>query len=194
MLFRSHRRRLLEKLAALTFVALGASPLLSQNLPTQNLPVLGGSGGTAFSRDCGAGHVLSGLRYRSGAVVDAIGLLCRPILSNGSLGPESTSGTLSGGGGGTTNVASCPSGTVVSGLRVRYGSYVSYVIITCRSWRADTRTYASSGGTAVSLGSVLTPSSATTDEACESTHQPGAGLRGRAASFVDALGLVCDEP
>ena len=192
MLFGSRPRHFLATLGALSF--LGSSGLLSQNLPPQNLPVLGGSGGTAFSRDCGAGHVLSGLRYRSGAVVDAIGILCRPVLSNGSLGPESTVGTITGGGGGTTNVASCPSGTVVSALRVRYGSYVSYIIITCRSWRADTRTYASSGGSAVSLGSVLTPSGATTDEACESTHQPGAGIRGRSASFVDALGLVCDEP
>src|SRR5689334_3107530 len=142
MVFGSRRRHFAATLAALSLV--GSSALLSQNLPPQNLPVLGGSGGTAFSRDCGAGHVLSGLRYRSGAVVDAIGVLCRPVLSNGSLGPESTVGTVIGGGGGTTNVASCPSGMVVSALRVRYGSYVSYAIITCRSWHADTRTFASS--------------------------------------------------
>jgi len=194
MVFRSQRRHLLSTLAALSLLTPSASVLQSQNLPTQNLPVLGGSGGSGFTRDCGAGRVLSGLRYRSGAVIDAIGLLCRPVLPDGSLGPESTVGTLAGGGGGTTAAASCPTGMVVSALRVRFGSYVSYVIITCRGWRADTRTYASSGGSAVSLGSVLTPSAATTDEACESTHQPGAGIRGRAASFVDALGLACDEP
>ena len=193
-MIRSHSRRVLSTLAALSLLAIGSSDLLSQNLPPQNLSVLGGTGGTAFSRDCGAGHVLSGLRYRSGAVIDAVGLLCRPVLSNGSLGPESTIGTLTGGGGGTTNLSNCPTGMVVSGLRVRYGSYVSYVVITCRSWHADTRTFASSGGSAVSLGSVLTPSSATVDEACESSRQPGAGIRGRSASFVDALGLVCDEP
>jgi hypothetical protein len=193
-MFRSHPSHVLATLAALSLLALGASDLLSQNLPPQNLPVLGGSGGTAFSRDCGAGHVLSGLRYRSGLVIDAIGLQCRPVLSNGSLGPESAVGTLAGGGGGTIAVSSCPSGMVVSGLRIRFGSYVSYVIITCRTWQTGTRTYASSGGSAVSLGSVLTPSSSTLDQACESSRQPGAGVRGRSASFLDAVGLVCDEP
>ena len=39
--------------------------LTSSDLPPQNLPILGGTGGTAFSRDCGAGRVLSGVRYRS---------------------------------------------------------------------------------------------------------------------------------
>ena len=164
------------------------------DLPPQNLPILGGSGGSAFSRDCGASHVLSGVRYRSGAVIDAIGLQCRPVLSDGSLGPESALGALAGGGGGTIAVASCPGGTVVTGLRVRFGSYVSYVILTCRPWRPATRAYETSRGSAVSLGSVLTPSAATTDQACESSLQPGAGVRGRAATFLDAVGLVCDEP
>jgi hypothetical protein len=174
----------------LPLLALGGS-----DLPPQNLPVLGGSGGSAFSRDCGAGRVLSGVRYRSGLVIDAIGLQCRPVLSGGSLGPESSVGTLAGGGGGTIAVASCPSGDVVTGLRVRFGSYVSYVIVSCRGWHRDTRTYTTTSSVAaVSFGSVLTPSSATKDEACESSRQPGSGIRGRAATFVDAIGLVCDEP
>ena len=193
-MFRSQPRHVLALLGALSLLPISTSELRSQNLPPQNLPVLGGSGGTAFSRDCGAGHVLTGLRYRSGLVVDAIGLLCRPVLSNGSLGPESTVGTLTGGGGGTTNVASCPSGMVITRLTVPYGSYVSYVIFLCQPWKADTRTYASSGGSTMSLGNVLTPSAASTEEACESSHQPGTGIRGRSASFVDAVGLVCDEP
>jgi hypothetical protein len=193
-MFRSQRRHTLATLAALSLLALGASDALSQDLPPQNLPILGGTGGTAFSLDCGSGHVLSGLRYRNGLVIDAIGLLCRPVLANGSLGPESTVGSIVGGSGGTTNVVSCPSGMVLVALRVRYGSYVSYMIITCRTWNSTTRTYASTGGSVNSLGSVLTPSSATVDEACESSHQPGAGIRGRSASFVDAIGLVCDEP
>jgi hypothetical protein len=180
-----------------TIVTLAALPLLglrTLDLPPQNLPILGGSGGTAFSRDCGAGRALSGVRYRSGAVIDAIGIQCRPVLADGSLGPESAIGTLAGGGGGTIAVASCPSGTVVTGLRVRFGSYVSYVILTCRAWRSSARTWSTSTPAAVSLGSVLTPASATTDQACEASQQPGSGLRGRAATFLDGVGLVCDEP
>lgn len=179
-----------------TSLALAALPLLAlPDLPPQYLTTLGGSGGTAFSRDCGAGHVLTGLRHRSGMVIDAVGLLCRPVLPDGSLGPESAVGAMAGGGGGTIAVASCLSGRVVTGLRVQYGSYVSYVIVSCRPWTAGSHTYNTTATlAAVSLGSVLTPSAATTDEACESSRQPASGIRGRAASFVDAIGLVCDEP
>src|ERR1051325_5645260 len=100
-------RPMLVCAAALTLAAFRGA-----DLPPQYLTVLGGSGGTAFSRDCGSGRVLSGVRYRSGMVIDAIGLLCRPVLSDGTLGPESTVGTLVGGAGGTIASASCPSATV----------------------------------------------------------------------------------
>ena len=168
--------------------------LTSPDLPPQNLPVLGGTGGTAFTRDCGAGRVLSGVRYRSGMVIDAIGLLCRPVLSDGKLGPETTIGTIAGGSGGTTHVAGCPSGTVLTGMFVKYGSYVSYIIGSCSTWRASTRTFATPpSANTEDIGLALT-AGATGVENCESQLQPGAALRGRAASFIDALGLVCDEP
>ena len=174
-------------------------PLLAfaaSDLPPQNLPVVGGTGGSGFSRDCGAGRVLSGLRYRSGLVIDALGLLCRPVLAGGELGPESTIGTLAGGtGGGTTNFVSCPAGFVVGGLYVVHGSYVSYIVAICDVWQPSTRsrTFSTSTSRSLYVGDPGTPGSNSTEK-CESTFQPGAGIRGRAASFVDALGLVCDEP
>ena len=89
--------------------------LRAENLPPQLLPVFGGLGGTAFTRDCGKGYVLTGLRWRSGAVVDAIGIMCRPVKSDGTLGPETTIGTLAGGGGGSSGAASCGEGRALRG-------------------------------------------------------------------------------
>src|SRR5882724_4521117 len=36
----------------------------------EDLPLIGTGGGTAFSRTCPSGHVLTGVRWRTGAVVD----------------------------------------------------------------------------------------------------------------------------
>src|SRR3954470_16189159 len=101
-------------LLALSWGTFSLAPLSATDLPTQKLPVYGGSGGTAFERSCGAGMVLTGFRYRSGFFVDALGLLCRPVNADGKLGSETTVGTLAGGGGGTSKSVSCPAGSVVA--------------------------------------------------------------------------------
>jgi len=194
-MFRSHDRVVLAILAALSLVVLGSSDLQSQGLPPQYLPVFGGTGGTSFSRDCGAGRVLTGFRYRSGLVIDAIGLLCKPVLANGTLGPESTVGTIAGGSGGTTEVKSCGANEVVHSLTVYSGSYVSYLVIGCLYWDSAKRKFF---GVAYPSMSFHIGNSSTLDanhgESCDSPSQPGSGLRGRSGAFIDAIGLVCDEP
>ena len=72
-------------------LALGA---FAADDPPQLLPIYGGTGGSSFTRDCGAGHVLTGLRYRSGVVVDAIGLLCRPVLDQPAQGIRGRAGAF----------------------------------------------------------------------------------------------------
>ncbi|AHG88745.1 hypothetical protein J421_1208 [Gemmatirosa kalamazoonensis] len=180
---------------ALTLAVLPLA-LLRADDPPQLLPVYGGAGGTSFSHDCGARHVLTGLRYRTGLVVDAVGILCRPVNADGSLGPESTVGTISGGTGGTTGTVSCPAGKVIVLADLSYGSYVSYMALECAPWSASLRkfTLTASTGTGLYVGAVLTPHTGEGREQCESSRQPASGIRGRAAAFVDALGLVCDEP
>ena len=39
-----------------------------------DLPLIGTGGGTTFSRTCPSGNVLTGIRWRTGAVVDGIGI------------------------------------------------------------------------------------------------------------------------
>lgn len=177
---------------ALSWGTLSITPLPSNMLPPQLLPVYGGSGGTAFSRDCGSGKVLTGLRYRDGLFVDALGLLCRPVSSSGALGPESTVGTLVGGGGGSSGSVSCASGTVVTTALIYHGSLVSGVLLYCRVWDAASRKFV---GSSQSVNDRVGSAGGTaTQEGCEAPTQPASGFRGRAGLVLDAVGFVCDEP
>jgi hypothetical protein len=164
------------------------------DLPAQTLPVFGGTGGSTFSRSCGSGKVLTGLQYRASAVVDALALLCRPVGADGRLGTQSAVGSYVGGTGGTQGVAACPSGRVVAVASIRHGWFVDRITLGCRKWDFNTRrwlTDAQGGVEIVTIGGI-----GGTDNIseCESTRQPVRSIRGRAASFVDAIGFTCDEP
>ena len=74
--------------------------------------------GTATLRACPQSAVMTGMRARVGLAIDAVGLRCRPIQANGTLGAESNAGSLAGGTGGTERTRSCPTGTVVVGQRI----------------------------------------------------------------------------
>jgi hypothetical protein len=162
-------------------------------LPAQLTSVAGGSGGTAFTRDCGSGKVLTGLRGREGLQIDAIGVMCAPVLSDGTLGPSSATGTLTGGTGGQFKEVRCANGSVVSHLSVNYGTILNDVMIDCKVWNASTRQF---GGTSVYIGEF--GATRTQDHyislSCDAKTQPAAGIRGRSGILVDAIGLICDEP
>jgi hypothetical protein len=162
------------------------------DLPAQSLPVFGGSGGSSFTRSCGADRVLTGLRYREGSWMDAIGLLCRPVASNGSLLSETSIGTLAGGSGGTVKVRSCPAGHVVTGIRIYYAAFVDGLDMHCRPWNAATRTWDSSEPARRII--VANYESTSAIASCESSAQPVVSMRGRAGMFVDAIGFTCNEP
>jgi len=177
-------------------VTLGAAAsALGADEPAQNTPIFGGSGGRGFSLSCGAGYVLTGLRGRTGTLVDRVGLLCRFVRADGTLGAETTRDREVGGTGGGPASRSCPPGQVVSGLTVRTGSYVDEVRLLCGTWNAAQRTW--SGRTELPQGFGLrTPSLTSTFKShlCELRRQPAVGIRGRSGGFVDALGLTCNEP
>jgi hypothetical protein len=179
-------------LLALSWGTFSMTPIWATDLPPQVGPVNGGGSGTGFSRSCTSGQVLTGFRYRVGLFwVDAIGLLCRPVSADGTLGSETSVGSMAGGDGGTSGNTSCPAGSVVAWASISYGSFVNGVHFFCRRWDASTRTF---GTERVQLGLGKDLAEPSVQTRCENTKQPVHGIRGRSGWYVDALGIVCDEP
>jgi hypothetical protein len=179
---------------AVALVTSSMVPLSSTMLPPQYLPIYGGNGGTSFTRSCGSGKVLTGLRWRDGMVVDAIGLLCRSVLADGKLGSESTAGTFAGGGGGTSGSYSCGAGTVMTKWRIRHGTYVNEVLFWCQAWNSSSRAFEGPKISPTASAGSYSSSGNFNYEECEAPSQPANGIRGRAASVVDAIGFICNEP
>ena len=182
-------RKIKAMLFPLLTAALAFTPLHDE--PTQNLIIYGGGGGASFSRSCGDDKVLVGFEYRTGLVIDALSLICRPINSvSGLLGNDTQIGTKVGGSGGTQGVATCSSNSVVAGLRIDYGSVLNGIRLTCRDWRASLREWGSTE-TVKWIGKAGGNSEV---EKCSYQFQPAVGIRGRSGMVVDAIGLVCNEP
>jgi hypothetical protein len=162
------------------------------NLAEQTLTAFGGGGGSSFSRRCPDGTVLTGLRGLRGFWMDAVGIICSPVTTNGQLGAPSAEGSLAGGSGGTMAERKCASGQVVSGIYVRFDNLVSNINVECKAWDPATRQMAT---TYVSLNG-FTSSVSTQAQAlrCSNRTQPASGIHGRAASYLDAIGIRCDEP
>ena len=179
----------------LLVMAYGVIPLATTStaLPTQYLPIWGGGGGSGFTRSCGDGRVLTGLQYRAGLVMDAVGVLCRPVQADGKLGLETTVGSLAGGGNGTPDSRSCASGHVVGSAEIIYGSFVNAIRLYCHPWSASGRTFGTNPQFMIARGSSLSGGTLK-GNVCGANTQPAIGIRGRASALVDAIGFFCDEP
>ena len=134
---------------------------------------------------------VTGLRGRTGVFIDAVGMLCRPVNANGTLGAETTVGSMAGGGGGNNFIAHGKPGEVVFGARIYSGMYVDAMSLHCQTWDPATRKVFSSGSF-VDFGHGGAGTEKT--EHCALNKQPVSGIRGRASAVVDAIGLKCDEP
>jgi hypothetical protein len=121
-------------------------------------PWFGGGGGSAFSDRCPAGQAMVGIRGRSGWYVDQTQLVCASVcVQPSSHSPEGridsyrmttggrTYGPAHGGNGPPSFEATCPTGQVVTGLKVRSGHYVDSLAVLCRSvsfvWSPGTNRY-----------------------------------------------------
>ncbi len=150
----------------------------------------GGGGGTAFTQTCPNGAVLTGLQGAFGDFVDSVKPVCVTI---DSLGDAASSSVLSahGGSGGTTGYdLECPRGWAVTGLKGRSGLFVDRVQLVCApvqldgtvllsAERTDPFKAGGSGGSAFSIH-------------CGGTR-PARGINGGAGSFVDRIGLGCEN-
>jgi hypothetical protein len=182
-----------------------ARAVQAQN-PAEALPLIGlGTGGIAFSRQCPSGQVLTGVRARIGLIIDALGIKCRPVNANGSLGGENDIGTLAGGSGGVGSAGSCPQGSVVVGQSGTPAPITGLSVFTlrCNRWDSAARRWTSTVAGSIRLISgsgapvglqVLVGSSAPAGPVCSRQTQPVVLIRGRAGTLIDAAGLTCNEP
>jgi hypothetical protein len=176
----------------------------TQNV-AQYLPLIGSNRGMAFTRQCPADQVLTGVRARLGRVIDAIGIRCRPVLPNGVLGDERDIGTLTGGTSGMLSTGSCPSGSVVVGQAgtAANPAGVSLFILRCRRWDPGTRSWGGAttahiqliaGATPALIVAAAQPPAIEDSVDCSRQTQAAILFRGRAGTIVDAVGVTCDEP
>lgn len=152
-------------------------------------PLVGGSGGSSYTRSCGVSAVLVGIQVRFGSWIDQLTPVCRPIAANGALGNAFTLARIGGTGGINIEQANCPTGKVVAGVVARWASFIDSVELRCATWDAASKTRSSSttsGGTAGAGGGVTT-----TSLSCPA-GQVAKAFKGKAGSFVDSLSVVCN--
>lgn len=161
--------------------------------PAQYTAIYGGGGGTAFTIRCPAGSVMVGLKARSGSWLDQLQLKCARVQSNGTLSGIAYSEIAGGSGGLRHEDVQCPAGTVVGSMHLRYGTYVNRVVAHCYPWNPATRSF--DPFDAKGFITAGNESGSNTDRAnCAKPKQPVVGIRGREGWYVDAIGLICDEP
>lgn len=180
-------------LAVATCLAASSASARAQGVLTQDLPIKGLPTGTSITSNCPSGSVLTGLRARVGLVIDAVGIRCRPLRTDGTLGAETNGGDYAGGSGGTERIRSCPAGTVAVGQRIGVKMAIIHISIFCRTWNPATRT---TSGTRTALEVVTLPNGIwdAPAEQCTSDSQPLGGIRARAGGILDAVGFTCRRP
>ena len=91
-------------LSALLCVAMTADD------PATYTPILGGSGGTAYTHRCPAGSVLTGFEANTGQWIDRLRIVCTTVNADGQLGATAAAGAAGGTGGSPTGRKQCSSG------------------------------------------------------------------------------------
>jgi hypothetical protein len=180
-----------------------AAPAEPVDDPEQKTTAFGGSGGITYNRRCAAGSVLVGVIGVAGDWMDAVGAICSPVRSDGTLGTPSSS-SLAGGDGGTSGTIErrCSAGKVVSSVQVKHGlvlfnqvRVVLNLVVVCSAWNPAARTWSAASPQALAgFNSGTGRESRTDTPACASQRQPATGIHGRAARYLDSFGLYCNEP
>jgi Bacterial Ig-like domain (group 1)/Bacterial Ig-like domain (group 2) len=150
-------------------------------------PSNGGGGGSAYSLDCPAGAVATGLNVRGGSNVDNIQVICQTVTGPARLfGQPTTTGAV-GGGGGTPATLACPAGLIMVGLTGAVGSGSGGVNDAIAAVCA-----ALDGGAGVTTPSVGTvfPTSITYTATCP-VGLAMTGIQGSAGNLVDRTQIKC---
>lgn len=157
-------------------------------------------GGTSQSRTCPDEALMTGIMLRVGLNIDAIGIRCRRINANGTLGREFADGSMMGGSGGTVTVSSCPAGAVVVGQGIQKSdmspSQFTVLGFHCQSWSKSTRTTVGAR-MFVRVWKMWTLNPYVgdiPDDYCSSPGRPVRRVRTMAGIYVNAIGFTCLTP
>jgi hypothetical protein len=153
-------------------------------------PIAGGNGGQSYSLSCGNNRALVGIRGKEGSFVDRVQGVCAQINFDGSWqGDTTTTGTA----GGVTNNnfnLTCPTGQAVTEITGKSGWYIDKLKVRCGALGQN--------GRFTNLGNYLSGvagNSSVTNNFGPLTclnNQPARLIQGRAATYVDAIGLGCE--
>jgi hypothetical protein len=173
----------------LTVVVLGLAAASPASATVVSSGQSGGGGGTAFTQTCPDGGVLNGIRGRAAGLIDAVGAICVRLDALRDAFSESTPATT-GGSGGTAFELRCPQGWAVVGIKGRAASLVDRLQLVCAPMVA--------GGTAQVVNETTDPFKVGGNGGSSFTRHcsgvtPARGINGGAASFVDRIGLGCEN-
>lgn len=188
-----------ERRASLFAVALALGASSTTGAAEFVTPLAGGTGGDlSYNLNCGADGVLVGLSGRWGGWLDSIGIICRKVNADGTLGSAFTLGPKGGNGGSTAGNPTCNAANVVQSVHAFTGMYVNRAAFGCGAWSPATRRVAQAVFTPGAAGSDVdgVGPPATQDRSvldCPTDGKPAKGIRGKHGSFIDSIALVCDS-
>ncbi len=153
------------------------------------LAMIGGDGGRYFEHVCPTGSVLVGVRGYTGLWIDNVQALCARMDRAGPLDALASGPAFGGAQGQTNNSYTCPSGTVIYSFGVHEVAdrhVLGRLVFTCR----DAFTLESVGNIGRFEGSGDKKFDGFWRDCPSGTV--AVGMRGRAGTYLDAFGLVCD--
>ena len=151
---------------------------------------IGGTGGTEFKLECGAGEVLAGIEGSAAATVQKVVPRCVAVTPSGQWSGLPAAKAVSAGTAGvgsTSYVRDCATNSAVVGFSGRSNTAVDRITLSCRPLVTSGRV----GTVATSLAAIGGGGGTARDlRNCGLSH-PAYALYGRAANSIDAFGLLC---
>jgi hypothetical protein len=157
-------------------------------------PPAGGTGGDhGYNLSCGTDGVMVGLMGKWGLWIDSIGVICRKVNQDGTLGASFEVGPRGGPGGSTARTSSCDPANVVQRLETVTSSYAVRIRAICGSWSPGTRVVARppdpNPPDDAEVGAYYTGDRGRLE--CPTDGQPAKGIRGKHGVYIDSIALVC---
>lgn len=203
---RSPLRPRLAALASLVLATLSIASALPANATISE--VMGGPGGGPFMLKCDSRSALVGFEARAGAWVDAIGIVCATVVDpkTGRTAPQRMAQGMTGGPDGVRQESYCPAGSSIVGIGLAHTrghglprQYVNTVDLYCQGNPGGKRCISSGQGCGSIAPIIRGPIISIVKEyAFDQIGCPAGevakGIHGRSGKFVDAIGLICEEP